>query len=118
MPTEAIPWSTLMPEQRNALIAEKVMGLRIEHWTDKELRGQGEDGEETVCSLRTGYVVPGVYDSERAMNYAFRFPNSELQRSQDAVNDAAYDHESRVVSFEMLRDLRRTMKAEMTNEAQ
>jgi hypothetical protein len=53
-----------------------------------------------------GYVIsahrvwrPGVYDSERAARYAFRFTDEVLQRAQDSA-------EGGVITYEMLRKLK------------
>lgn len=43
---------------------------------------------------------PGVYDSERAARYAFRFNDSDLQSLQQSVNPGG------VITFEMLKGLR------------
>lgn len=59
-----------------------------------------------------GMWLPGCYDSERAARYAFRFPDAALRRLQDRVNDAEPDHERRVISFEMLQELRKELKVE------
>lgn len=47
---------------------------------------------------------PGVYDSERAARYAFRFDDGVLQALQDSVNPGG------VITFEMLRDAARKAK--------
>jgi hypothetical protein len=66
-------------------------------------------GNAFVISSRQ-MAIPGCYDTERTAKYAFRFPNAELQRIQDKVNDSEPDHEKRVISFEMLQKLRKSMK--------
>lgn len=65
-------------------------------------------GPRFVISSRQ-VAIPGCYDSERAARYAFRFPDAELQRLQDAINDAEPDHEKRVISFEALQALRKRL---------
>ncbi len=50
--SETIKWSALTPEQRDALLAEKVMGLKIEHWTDETYK----DADPAYCYVK-GYVV-------------------------------------------------------------
>lgn len=50
---------------------------------------------------------PGIYDSERAARYAFRFHDEDLDALQKRVNAANADPDDRVITFEMLRDLRR-----------
>jgi hypothetical protein len=74
---------------------------------------QGKYGPIYVISSDQ-VAIPGCYDSERAAKYAFRFPNSALQRLQDKVNDAEPDHEKRVITFEMLQELRRQTKEKST----
>lgn len=51
---------------------------------------------------------PGVFDSERAARYAFRFDDGELQALQDKVNAEHSDPERRVITYDMLRDLRKS----------
>ena len=48
--------------------------------------------------------IPGVYDSHRAANYAFRFPDEILQSLQDSVNPNG------IITFEMLQLKARAMK--------
>lgn len=55
--SEVIKWHQLKPQERDALIAEKVMGLNVEHWTESERETIDEDGNPEVWSLRTGYVI-------------------------------------------------------------
>ncbi len=49
-------WANMAPTQRDALLAEKVMGLRVEHWTKKHVEVE-VDGETETWDLRTGYVL-------------------------------------------------------------
>lgn len=71
-------------------------------------RLDGKHGPRFVISSDQ-VAIPGCYDSERAARYAFRFPNAELQRLQDTINDAEPDHEKRVISFEALQALRKRL---------
>jgi len=50
-------WSDLTNEERNALVAAKVLGLNIEHWTQDSYEDVDEDGNPVIFSLRTGYVL-------------------------------------------------------------
>jgi hypothetical protein len=68
-----------------------------------------------ICKQGNGYVIssggvwlPGAYDSERAARYAFRFPDEDLQRLQSEVNAREPDVSKRVISFEMLQQLKAT----------
>ncbi len=54
--------------------------------------------------------IPGIYDSERAAKYAFRFQNVELKKLQDKVNSHEPDYDNRVITFEMLHDLARQLR--------
>lgn len=49
---------------------------------------------------------PGIYESVRAANYAFRFPDKVLRELQGSVNPGG------IITFEMLQQKRR----QMTNE--
>lgn len=62
----------------------------LEHATDLEYQISSHD-----------VWRPGVYDSERAARYAFRFDDGDLQALQDSVNPGG------IITFEMLRGLRR-----------
>lgn len=60
-----------------------------------------------IRAVGDGFVIssgrawlPGVYDSERAAKYAFRFPGEVLQRLQDSVNPGG------AITFQMLQDAR------------
>lgn len=62
----------------------------------------------TINKIMNGYVIssrgcwlPGVYDSERAAKYAFRFPAEALQKLQDSVNPGG------VITFAMLQEAAR-----------
>jgi hypothetical protein len=57
-----------------------------------------------------GVWLPGCYDSERAAKYAFRFPDEELQKLQNDVNDREPDISKRMISFEMLQELAKQRK--------
>lgn len=50
--SEIIKWNELTPEERNVLIAQKVMGLRVEHWTEETYK----DADPNYCYV-TGYVI-------------------------------------------------------------
>ena len=43
--------------------------------------------------------LPGVYETRKAANYAFRFSDEELQKLQDSISPKA-------ITFEMLQELR------------
>jgi len=66
----------------------------------------------TFAIASGGVWRPGCYNSERAARYAFRFPDGALRRLQDQVNEREPDHERRVITFEMLRQLRKELKVE------
>ncbi len=56
---ETIRWSEASPGKIDALVAEKVMGLKIEHWTDEKYK----DADTSYCYVK-GYVVinePGSF---------------------------------------------------------
>lgn len=48
-----------------------------------------------------GSWIDGVYDSYRAANYAFRFPDEELRKLQNSINPNG------VITFKMLQELRK-----------
>lgn len=50
---------------------------------------------------------PGIYDSERAARYACQFYDEDLGALQEQVNAQHPDPADRVITFEMLRGLRR-----------
>jgi hypothetical protein len=54
-----------------------------------------------------GTWLPGVYESERAARYAFRFPDERLRALRDEVNEREPDCEKRIVTFAMLQELRK-----------
>jgi len=54
------------------------------------------DGEVSYVISSRSVWLPGVYASERAARYAFRFSNATLQALQDSVNPGG------VITFEML----------------
>lgn len=60
-----------------------------------------EDGEFVISSYQVWR--PGVYESRRAANYAFRFDDRVLQQLQDNVKPAA-------ITFEQLQRARKEMK--------
>ena len=56
-----------------------------------------------VISSQQQWIV-GAYESRRAANYAFRFPEEVLSKLQDSVNPGG------VITFEMLQKARKDMK--------
>lgn len=66
---------------------------------------KGNFGNFVVSS--GGVWLPGVYEDERAANYAYRFSSEDLHKLQDEVNEKEPDHEKRFITFEMLQKLRR-----------
>ncbi len=65
-------------EELDALVAEKIMGNRVEHWTQETLASTDEDGTSTTYDLRTGYVLPDKPGTPDVPPYS---------RSWDAVYD-------------------------------
>lgn len=59
-----------------------------------------------------GVWLPGCYNSERAAKYAFKFSDEDLRQLQNDVNDSEPDVAKRVISFEMLQDLKKSMKGQ------
>ena len=57
-----------------------------------------KDKGEWVASSK-GSWIPGVYASERAAKYAYRFPNEQLQELTDKLK--------RPITFEDLQSLRK-----------
>ena len=83
-----------------------VDGKRVyETMIGRPLPRHATDLEYQISSC--GGWLPGVYDSERAARYAFRFTGADLQALQDAVNARIADPEQRVITFEMLQEYRR-----------
>jgi hypothetical protein len=64
-----------------------------------------EDG----CFVISAYNCwrPGVYATERAARYAFRFDDRDLQKLQNELNMNNKRVEDRVITFEMLQKLRK-----------
>lgn len=62
-------WKEMKPRERDALIAEKVMGLQVEHWTESERETVDEDGNPETWSLRTGYVVIDGLSNPYVLHY-------------------------------------------------
>lgn len=57
-----------------------------------------DDGTYAISSRHVWR--PGIYESERAARYAYRFSDEELQALQDSVNPGG------VITFAMLRGMR------------
>lgn len=66
---------------------------------------QTDEGSYVVSSHRVW--VPGIYDTERTARYALRFNDWDLQLLQDKINAGETDWRKRVITFEMLQELRR-----------
>lgn len=66
--------------------------------------------EGSYVASTHGVWIPGCYDTERAARYALRFQPWDLQLLQDQVNAREQDWRKRVLTFEMLQDLRRATK--------
>ena len=54
-----------------------------------------------------GVWLPGIYESERAARYAFRFPDDQLRKLQDKINEKEPIEDKRVIAFAMLQELRK-----------
>ncbi len=61
--------------------------------------------DDVFCISSHQCWLPGTYESERAANYAFRFPDEVLTELQESVNPGG------IITFEMLQQKRREMKA-------
>ncbi len=75
-----------------------------------EKRDVDGDGQQLIGS----FVISshhcwreGVYDSARTARYAFRFSDEQLKKLQDKVNSENANPDDRVITFEMLQELRR-----------
>ena len=68
-------------------------------------------GTSECFVITSGHIgLPGCYATRRAANYAFQFPNGELQKLQDKVNASEPDENKRVITFEMLQELAKHLK--------
>lgn len=67
------------------------------------------DREHYQISSR-GVWIPGIYENERTARYAYQFPDDQLQRLQDAVNEREPDWRNRFITMQMLKDERQAMK--------
>ena len=63
---------------------------------------QGTDGTFLISSR--GCWLPGIYDSERAARYAFRFGDAALQGLSERI--CRIDGESRAITMDDLREAR------------
>ena len=61
--------------------------------------------ENEYCISSNQMWLPGVYDSKKAANYAFRFNYSDLKNLQDEKNKT-----TRLITFEDLRKLRKLLR--------
>ena len=81
--SEVIHWKALAIRQRDALIAEKVMGKRVEHWTEEDCEGH---------ELRTGYVLPDQFGSPPVPCYSTNISAAwEVVREVNKPLDYTYD---------------------------
>jgi len=55
--------------------------------------------------------IPGVYDTKRTANYAFRFDDSDLQKLQDVKNKT-----NDVITFKDLQNLKKLTKIKEKND--
>lgn len=61
-----------------------------------------------------GVWLPGCYDSERAAKYALSFSDDELRQLQNDVNAREPDVSKRMISFEMLQYLKKSVEGQKT----
>lgn len=63
------------------------------------------DGTHSYCISSKEVWLPGVYESKRAARYAFRFPDEELHKLQEGINDREPDIKDRYIKFSDLQEL-------------